>query len=50
VDRQALGPEGVRAARERHEAAMAELPLNGIRLSKGAPAIPTEFIGASLPE
>lgn len=50
VDQQALGPEGVRAARERHEAAMAELPLNGIRLSKGAPAIPTEFIGASLPE
>lgn len=46
VDESAVGPDGLRAARERHERAVAELPAQGLRLSQGAPAIPTVFVEA----
>lgn len=35
---------GVAAARERHTAALAELPAKARRLSRGEPVIPTEFV------
>ena len=35
------GPEGVRLARERHAASVAELPRSARRLSEGDPVIPT---------
>jgi len=37
------GPDGVQAAREHHRAAIAELPLDALRLSRGEPAIPTVY-------
>ena len=37
------GPEGVRAARDRHRTALAELPVAVRRLSEGEPVLPTEF-------
>jgi nicotinate phosphoribosyltransferase len=41
---QYLGAQGVELARNHHRAAMAELPASALRLSKGDPAIPVEFI------
>jgi len=38
-----LGAAGVEAAREHHALAMAELPLDALRLSLGEPAIPTTY-------
>ena len=37
------GPEPLDAARERHRAALAELPVHALQLSRGYPAIPTVF-------
>ena len=38
-----IGGEPLAAARERHRAALAELPEHALRLSRGHPAIPTIF-------
>jgi len=38
-----LGPDGVLAARDHHRAAIAELPADALRLSRGDPAIPTRY-------
>lgn len=38
-----LGAQGVRAARERHDASVAELPVEAHRLARGEPVIPTVF-------
>jgi nicotinate phosphoribosyltransferase len=38
-----VGAEPVQDARERHQAALAELPLHARQLSRGYPAIPTVF-------
>jgi len=40
----ALGPAGVERAREHHAAAIAELPADALRLSRGEPAIPTRYL------
>ena len=40
----ALGAEGVQAAREHHASAVAELPRNALRLSRGDAAIPTRYL------
>jgi nicotinate phosphoribosyltransferase len=39
-----VGREPVTAARERHRAALAELPVHALQLSRGYPAIPTVFV------
>jgi nicotinate phosphoribosyltransferase len=39
-----LGIQGVLRAREHHRDAISELPAGALRLSKGEPAIPVEFI------
>ncbi|MEW2357963.1 nicotinate phosphoribosyltransferase [Spirillospora sp. NPDC029432] len=39
-----VGREPLAAARERHERAVRELPPTALQLSKGAAAIPTEFV------
>jgi nicotinate phosphoribosyltransferase len=39
-----LGVAGVSKAREHHLAAMAELPPDALRLSRGEPAIPTRYL------
>lgn len=44
IDGRWLGPQGVRAAREHHTAAIAELPLTALRLREGEPAIPTIYL------
>lgn len=41
-----LGSGGVRRAREHRAAAIAELPLEALRLARGGPAIPTVYTGA----
>jgi nicotinate phosphoribosyltransferase len=41
---EALGPEGVTRARAHHAAAIAELPADALRLSRGEPAIPTRYL------
>jgi nicotinate phosphoribosyltransferase len=38
-----IGTEPLRAARDRHQAALAELPAHARQLSRGYPAIPTRF-------
>jgi len=38
------GPDGLARAREHHRAAIAELPLDALRLGKGDPAIPTRYV------
>ncbi|WP_433232815.1 nicotinate phosphoribosyltransferase [Actinomadura formosensis] len=43
-DGKVIGREALREARERHARAVAELPTTAIQLSRGEPAIPTEFI------
>jgi len=40
-----VGRESLEAARERHQLAVAELPEEAHKLSGGAPAIPTHYIG-----
>jgi len=42
-----VGREPVQAARERHRAALAELPPYALQLSRGYPAIPTVFEGSA---
>ena len=44
-----VGEEPLEAARDRHTAARAELPLEARKLSKGEPVIPTRFVGAAAP-
>jgi len=39
-----LGTAGVEAARAHHRAAIAELPADALRLSRGEPAIPTVYV------
>jgi nicotinate phosphoribosyltransferase len=39
-----LGPEGVQLARSHRESAIAELPAEALRLSRGEPAIPTHYL------
>lgn len=43
VDARYTGPDGTRLAREHHEQAIAELPDDAFRLSRGEPAIPTVY-------
>ncbi len=43
VSGEVVGREPVAAARERHQAALAELPPYALQLSRGYPAIPTVF-------
>jgi nicotinate phosphoribosyltransferase len=43
IDERFVGPRGVVAAREHHALAMAELPDDAFRLSRGEPAIPTLY-------
>jgi nicotinate phosphoribosyltransferase len=38
-----IGAEPIQAARDRHRAALAELPAHARQLSRGYPAIPTQF-------
>lgn len=44
VDAGARGSEGTRAARDHHAIAIAELPADALRLSRGEPAIPTVYL------
>ncbi len=44
-DGEIVGREPLHAARERHRAAVAELPVESRKLSRGEPAIETEFVG-----
>ncbi|MHB1009069.1 MAG: nicotinate phosphoribosyltransferase [Propionibacteriaceae bacterium] len=41
---EAVGRESLAAARERHEAAVHELPRDAFKMSRGEPAIPTYFL------
>jgi nicotinate phosphoribosyltransferase len=41
---EAMGPEGVFAARNHHRISISELNASGFRLSNGDPAIPTYFV------
>lgn len=43
VAREHLGPEGVARAREHHAAAIVELPIEALSLTRGDPAIPTRY-------
>jgi nicotinate phosphoribosyltransferase len=49
VDGEIVGEEPLQAARERHESARSELPLEARKLSKGEPVIPTRYTGATAP-
>jgi nicotinate phosphoribosyltransferase len=42
-DGEIVGGEPLATARERHQSALAELPLHALQLSRGYPAIPTLF-------
>jgi nicotinate phosphoribosyltransferase len=44
-----VGRESLAAARDRHARAMAELPPEARKLSRGEPAIPTDYLGDSRP-
>ncbi|HYO32512.1 MAG TPA: nicotinate phosphoribosyltransferase [Nocardioidaceae bacterium] len=44
-----VGRESLAAARDRHTSAMAELPPEARKLSRGEPAIPTDYLGDSRP-
>jgi nicotinate phosphoribosyltransferase len=44
IDESHLGPAGTRAARDHRAHAVAELPKDALRLSKGEPAIPTTYV------
>ena len=39
-----MGQTAVEKAREHHKLAIAELPAGALRLSRGEPAVPVEFI------
>ncbi|SDR73513.1 nicotinate phosphoribosyltransferase [Agrococcus carbonis] len=43
IDARWMGHDGVEAARERHDASVAELPSDAHRLARGEPALPTAF-------
>ena len=43
IDARWMGHDGVEAARERHDASVAELPSDAHRLARGEPALPTVF-------
>ncbi|XRQ05055.1 nicotinate phosphoribosyltransferase [Actinomadura welshii] len=43
-DGEVIGREPLAATRERHARAVAELPPTAVQLSKGEPAVPTEFV------
>ena len=43
IGRQYIGTEGIALARERHKASVAELPPVAMSLTRGDPAIPTEY-------
>jgi nicotinate phosphoribosyltransferase len=43
-DGEIVGQEPLDAARERHRAALGELPVHALQLSRGYPAIPTVFV------
>ena len=47
-DGKIVGRESLDEARARHEGAVAELPLAARKLSRGEPAIPTEYLGRTL--
>ena len=47
VDGEIVGREPLTAARERHERARAELPLDALKMSRGEPVIETVFIQES---
>jgi nicotinate phosphoribosyltransferase len=40
-----VGRESLATARDRHQTAVAELPLEAHKLSRGEPAVPTEYVG-----
>jgi nicotinate phosphoribosyltransferase len=44
-DGEVVGRESLAKARERHHAALAELPLPARQLSRGEPVIPTTHVG-----
>jgi nicotinate phosphoribosyltransferase len=44
ADAASLGEGGVARAREHHANAIAELPADALRLSRGEPAIPTRYL------
>ena len=44
---ESLHDEPLEAARDRHRRAVAELPLDARHLSRGEPAIPTEYVTVS---
>ncbi len=44
-----VGREPLEVARQRHRAALAELPLEARKLSRGEPAIPTDYLGDDKP-
>ena len=44
IDGEIVGAEPLKAARERHERARAELPLAGLRISRAEQAIPTVYM------
>jgi nicotinate phosphoribosyltransferase len=43
-DGEVVGREPLQAARDRHARSVAELPPTAVQLSKGEPAVPTEFV------
>ncbi|WP_279473276.1 nicotinate phosphoribosyltransferase [Actinomadura darangshiensis] len=45
-DGEVIGRESLREARERHTRSIAELPPTAVQLSKGEPAVPTDFVDA----
>ncbi|WP_254716807.1 nicotinate phosphoribosyltransferase [Actinomadura sp. WMMB 499] len=45
-DGEIVGREPLRDARDRHARAVAELPAPAVQLSRGEPALPTEFVDA----
>ncbi|HET7328503.1 MAG TPA: nicotinate phosphoribosyltransferase [Nocardioidaceae bacterium] len=44
-----VGREGLTSARARHERSLAELPLEAHQMSRGEPAIPTDYLGSGRP-
>jgi nicotinate phosphoribosyltransferase len=44
ADERYLGPAGTKSARDHRTDAVAELPEEALRLSKGEPAIPTSYV------
>jgi nicotinate phosphoribosyltransferase len=48
-DGEVVGREALEAARERHARALRELPPTALQLSRGQPALPTEFVDGGPP-